>query len=203
MRPEISNELLLQVIQAWDPSKAGDWLIRPHGSLVCGDFGIRHGDGEMFAADEGDPWGKHCELVKFLLQDRPALNSHNGFEWDPKVTLHCRREFVECWASDPWRTDFDTPSPSSIVGRIKSYDYLREWKESQGCNPGCKCGDIKHMTDEDIVRHFGEELTGISGADLEIFDDHLPATYEQLCPHCNGSKEVTGWLGKESCQACG
>ena len=42
----------------------------------------------------------------------------------------------------------------------------------------------------------GEPVVGYS-APAEV-----PATYEEICPRCNGSKEVTGWLGKETCNAC-
>ncbi len=213
MRPEISNELLLQVIQAWDPSKAEDWLVRSHGSLICLDFGIRHRDGEIFDVDLMSPWRKHCELVEFLLKDRPHLSPNREVEWTREVLKSCRKACGVTWSCDPWNRILDRPSFSNIVERIKSYEYLKAWKESRTTNIDFKdpsylesvsCREPEESDDELCAR-----LTAAikvpalySWKTKTLKGVPTPATYEQLCPHCNGSKEVRGWLGKEVCNAC-
>ena len=192
MRPNISNELLLRVIQAWNPDEKNAWSVYDGGLLwgvylLRGQTGFIRGEskGTLLCHDDAI-WDEARQEIAFLLKDRPDLELCNGR--CPKDTKNKSLESFEAfWDSDPWGPH--TPA-FSVVKRIKSYEYLREWKESQetAVNPH----DVTLTID-------GQAIEG-----MEICDDVLgvPVTYEKICPHCNGSKEVVGWLGKESCQAC-
>lgn len=203
MRPEISNELLLQVIQAWDPDESGGWEIHSAtGTLCAGNFGVRHRDGEMFCHVEASVWRANCELVEFLLKDRPELVG--DFDPDRWPYLECKKACNGFWTLDPWES---STTPDHMVRRIKSYEYLKAWKENREIGEQLEKRYDEMVEDQENAINPHDVTLSIEGQaieGMEICDDVLsvPATYEKICPHCNGSKEVTGWLGKESCQAC-
>lgn len=237
MRPEISNELLLQVIQAWDPAEAGDWFVDDERELRWGEnqWYIRWPEGRIYSYYEASSYYKASKLVEFLLKDRPDLNSEMEDIWDSEMLSDCRKEFGTSWAINPWTTDLDTPGPADIVRRIKAYEYLKAWKESQEPNwkepetyeqycdwcrqkPDCVPLSLEKWSEackteatvtvkRTIPIDPGDVTLSVGGQiieRMEIRDDvlEIPTTYEKICPHCNGSKEVVGWRGKESCQAC-
>lgn len=272
MRSKISNELLLQVIQAWDPDGAGDLYVDGCGELRCGEgsWYVRWPNGDMYISHRSI--AEASKLVEFLLKDRPDLNPDSKVSWDKDVLSHSRKEWGIAWASDPF-SELGAPIPSDIVRRLKSYEYLREWKERQegnmkietpsvagamtfrpngpkaisdftGGEPkqtlyistehplsilngskirlskpvpfDMKPGEILSLINCEGVWWETSRVTTIDPDDvtlsiegqtiegMEIHDDVLgvPATYDRICPHCNGSKEVVGWHGKESCNVC-
>lgn len=186
MRSEISNELLLQVIQAWDPGEADKLSVSV--DLRWNGYFIRESDGHMLQHHESDPWHEASKLVEFLLKDRPDLGLLKGSGgWKDEVPEdECLKATNGCWDSDPW--EYSTTPVRDLVIRIKAYEYLREWKERQEST--IDPSDVTVTID-------GQTIEGIPGEFIEV-----PATYETICPHCNGTKEVTGWSGKESCNAC-
>lgn len=200
MRPEISNELLLQVIQAWDPTIADDLHVNDCGELRYGEdkWYVRWSNGDMYVPHRSI--AKVSELVEFLLKDRPDLGDPEDRKWP---YLECKNTCGGFWTSDPWES---IATPDHMIRRIKSYEYLKGWKDTQEHlqlqDRLVECGkinpeDVRLTIDgQTIDRIPGEPVVGYS-APTEV-----PTTYEQLCPHCNGSKEVTGWLGKEVCNAC-
>lgn len=200
MRPEISNQLLLQVIQAWDPANASHWRLYKE-ELRHDRWFIRGFSGGVAGHSIKHEWFKPCELVEFLLKDRPDLGPDDNFPY-----LECKKSTNGYWYSDPWG---DSASAECMVLRIKSYEYLKAWKESQGTLTAKNIADgfkrqreaLHTLIDGISVDTFsltsGQAIVGYS-APTEV-----PATYEKICPYCNGSKEVTDWHGKESCQACG
>ena len=196
MRPEISNELLLQVIQAWDPDKMDSWWVTIcNKTLIWESVGIREHNARMCPRDY--PWEEASKLVEFLLKDRPKLHR----SWDPKVLRKTEKEIGTSWTADPFVGIGYEPTPKDIVRRLKSYEYLKEWKETQ-----------EHLELQDRLVECGKinpgditlTIDGQTIEGMEIYDDVLsvPTTYEAICPHCNGSKEIVGWYGKEVCNAC-
>jgi len=210
MRPEISNELLLQVIQAWDPDEADKWSVDKDKDLMWGDYFIR-GEDHIFSHDERRAWHEASELVEFLLKDRPDLGLIDGPAWKEEVPVYkCEKATGASWNSDPWNNGY--MEPERIVARIKAYEYLKEWKETQEHlqlqDRLVECGKPECRKPEESDGEFRRRLLGpIPPPSPRLVsllrEAKIPATYEAICPHCNGSKEVTGWYGKESCQACG
>lgn len=248
MKPEIKNELLLQVLQAWDPDGADQWWVDKCGELrwdtqLCwymrwpnGDIYIKHSYME-----------KAHELVEFLLKDRPDLELGDFSTPYEECVKAC--DGGHWYSRDPW-SDGEV-NPKVMVARIKAYEYLREWKESQGPLTAKNIADGFKRQREALQPLIDSRTTAINPDDVTLsidgqaiegmacewkcrrhpdekdseYRDRLtaaikvpapyawktktlkgiptPGTYETICPHCNGSKEVTGWYGKESCQACG
>lgn len=277
MRAEISNKLLLKVIQAWDPDEAELWSVDKHGDLrqhtSDGIWYIREPNNEIPPHYPEDDWYEACELVEFLLKDRPDLELLKGSGgWKDEVPEdECLKATNGCWDSDPW--EYSTTPVRDLVIRIKSYEYLKEWKERQegnmkietpsvagamtfrpngpkaisdftGGEPkqtlyistehplsilngskirlskpvpfDMKPGEILSLINCEGIWWETSRVTAIDPDDvtlsiegqsiegMEIHDDVLgvPATYDRICPRCNGSKEVVGWHGKESCNVC-
>ena len=245
MRPEISNELLLQVIQAWEPDTEDKWSVGR--DLMKGGFFIRDHLGILFPHVEGDPWDEDAKLVEFLLKDRPDLELGDFSTPYEECVKAC--DGGHWYSRDPW-SDGEV-NPKVMVARIKAYEYLREWKESQGPLTAKNIADGFKRQREALQPLIDSRTTAINPDDVTLsidgqaiegmacewkcrrhpdekdseYRDRLtaaikvpapyawktktlkgiptPGTYETICPHCNGSKEVTGWYGKESCQACG
>lgn len=264
MRPEISNELLLQVIQAWDPAEAGDWFVDDENELRWGEneWYIRWPDGQVYCYGARSSYRKACKLVEFLLKDRPDLGllDHRRCWKDGVPTYECEKATNVSWDSDPWGS---TSRAKNLVKRIKSYEYLKEWKESQestakvcqadaiqvrldrgetiqgeclylekpihlysnsivhGCEIECKLDSWWEWKEESRCQQENVDfkdpsyLEAVSCREPEESgvefrqrlrdanpSPEVPAIYDRICPHCNGSKEVVGWYGKESCNVC-
>ncbi len=273
MRPEISNKLLLQVIQAWNPEEADLWYEDTDGKLRWIHQGesyhyyVRHSDGGVLSTCDDTPQN----LVKFLLKDRPKLHC----KWDPLVLRKAEKVFGTSWTADPFVGIGYEPNAKTIVSRLKSYEYLKEWKESQegymkpetpsvagttvffpngpktiadftggeptqqlsihtaypitivsdvqirlkgsvnfDMKPGetlslvdcggvwCETSRATTINPSDVTLTIGGQTIERMPVEMVSIRTEVPTTYQKICPHCNGSKEVTGWLGKEPCNAC-
>lgn len=191
MRSEISNELLLQVLQAWDPSEADKWSVDSDGELCweiseCTRY-IRLSGSKMCEHRKDWDWHDAATLVEFLLKDRPDLELCGG-RCPKEIKEKSLESFDAYWDSDPWESH---PPPRSVVVRIKSYEYLKEWKEKQQVN--------------DLVRWAYTSCRTASQAELEMMQTaqkvSTPSVEGCSLFRAFGPKTVTNFTGGRTGQA--
>ncbi len=137
IRPEIPNKLLFGVLEIWTPNDPGGiWRIDQCADLTWQPpsewayYDIRLSNNVIL--EPRPVTAPAIKAVLFALVERPSLGllDENGTRKAGPPWEESRDKFKAAWSRDPW---IDNPkNPTSVVNRMKSYEWLKDWAENNG-----------------------------------------------------------------------